>query len=260
MKKVIGMIIVSLWFLGNVSISHAMPKQLHIGKQQDYPPYIFEHDGKTVGICAELAEAAFQLLGISVTYTQYPFPRMLEYGKTGDVDAVMMVFKTPEREAYLYYPENALYYEENSFFTRKDTHISYTGKLEDLKEYTIGVIRGFSYGEEFDHASYLQRDETVNDELLVKKLLSDRFKIGVGSRYVISYYAEKMGVLNDITFLEPNLFDKNPLYIGFSKARPDNKDLVIKFSEAIETLKKTGEYQRILQKYNLEMSDEIMPE
>lgn len=258
MRRLIGMVIISLLCCGSVSTSHAFPKQLHIGKQQEYPPYIFEQDGKTVGICAELAEAAFAVLGISVTYTQYPFLRMLEYGKTGDVDAVMLVFKTPEREAYLSYPEQELFYEENSFFTKKDAQISYAGNLEDLKAYTIGVISGFSYGEMFDQATYLKKDFTLNDELLVKKLLVDRFKIGVGSKYVISYHAQKMGELENITFLEPNLFDKNPLYIGFSKARPGYEELTIKFSEALETLKRTGQYQRILQKYHVEISDEDM--
>ena len=249
---------ISLLCCGSVSTSHALPKQLHIGKQQEYPPYIFEQDGKTVGICAEVAEAAFAVLGISVTYTQYPFSRMLAYGKSGCVDAVMMVFKTPEREVYLSYPEQALCYEENSFFVKKNSQISYFGNLEDFKSYAIGVVNGFSYGEIFDHATYLKKYLAPDDEHLLKMLLINRFKIGIGNKYVVSYHANNMGELDNITFLKPSMFERNPLYVGFSKARPEYEELTIKFSEALETLKKTGQYQRILQKYHVEISDEYM--
>ncbi len=117
--KYFGIFFIGMLCIFCISKVYAFSKCIHVGKQQDYPPYIFEIDGKTVGVCAELAEEAFARLGIDVIYTQYPFPRMLMYGKTGGVDAVMLVFKTSNREAYLYYPEHALSYEENVFFTKK---------------------------------------------------------------------------------------------------------------------------------------------
>lgn len=254
--KYFGIFFIGMLCIFCISKVYAFSKCIHVGKQQDYPPYIFEIDGKTVGVCAELAEEAFARLGIDVIYTQYPFPRMLMYGKTGGVDAVMLVFKTSNREAYLYYPEHALSYEENVFFTKKGVKISYSGNLEELNAYTVGVIRGFSYGDLFDHATFITRIEAIDDEMLLKLLLAGRYQVAVGCKSVISYHAEKMGVLDEITFLTPNLFDKNPLYIGFSKAKSENEELVIKFSEAIAELKKTGHYQRILEKYHLEWSDE----
>jgi len=246
-------ILSTMFCFASVAISGEFPKQLNISRQEDYPPYIFEKDGKTVGICVELAEEALKLLGITVSYTQYPFLRMLNNGKKGKCDAVMLVFKTAERQEYLYYPENSLYYEENSFFTKRDSVIVYNGKLEDLKDYSVGVVTGFSYGDVFDNAAYIKRDMTPNNELLVKKIMGGRFDLGIGSKYVISYHAGKIGVLGEIKFLEPNLFDKNPLYIGFTKAKPDYDELAVKFSEAVDALKKTGHYQNILKKYNIEM-------
>ena len=55
------------------------------------------------------------------------------------------------------------------------------------------------------------------------------------------------------------LFDKNPLYIGFSRAKPEHEALTITFSEAIAELKKTGRYQRMLEKYHLKGSGEDLP-
>lgn len=250
-KPRIGFLLVSL-VCCCLAISLASARQLHIGKQQDYPPYIYEHQGQTVGVCAELVEAAFAIMGVSVSYTQYPFPRMLEYGRLGRVDAVMMVFKTVEREGFLYYPDQPLLYEENAFFTKQNTQIAYSGELEELEQYTIGVINGFSYGEVFDNAKNLKKELSRNDKMLLKKLLANRFEVGVGNRYVINYHANKMNALDKIKFLQPNLFDRHPLYIGFSRAIAGNQGLTEQFSEAIKTLKETGQYQRILQKYNLD--------
>ncbi|MBQ1784867.1 MAG: transporter substrate-binding domain-containing protein [Gammaproteobacteria bacterium] len=250
MKKVLYLLLVNtLWWTLAPGI-YAVPTHIHIGKQQEYPPYIFEENGKTVGICAEFAEAAFARLGISVSYTQYPFARMLESGRSGRVDAVMLVFKTSERETFLYYPKYALHYEENAFFTRRPARISYSGALESLQGYRIGVVRGFSYGELFDSATFIDKDESLDDEALLRKLLHGRYQLAVGNKSVISYHAQQMGVIDDIEFLRPYLFERKPLYIGFSKANPENEELAIRFSEVLATLKHEGVYQRIVRKYS----------
>lgn len=238
-------------FFGGFAYSYELPKELNIARQENYPPYIYEQDGNLTGICADLADAAFTMLGISVTYTEYPFARMLKKAEWGQVDAVMMVFKTPEREKYLHYPKNSLFYEHNSFFTKKDTPVIYSGELDDLKGYPIGVVLGFSYGEEFDNAKGIEKEVSVNHELLLRKLRGGRFEVGLGNKHVVSYYANMIGFANSIKFLEPNQFDKEPLFIAFSRKKSGYGKLAEEFSEAIRKLKESGQYQRILDKYNI---------
>ncbi|HDO1314194.1 substrate-binding periplasmic protein [Aeromonas veronii] len=230
---------------------YALPKSIVVGVQHDYPPYIYEENGEMKGISIELAEAAFSNIGISVSYKKYPFPRMLEYGRSGKVDAIMLVFKTPERESYLFFPEHDLYTEENFLVTRKNFQISYNGDLRTLRNHTVGVIRGFSYGDSFDQATFIKRDESLDDKMLLKKLLANRYDVAVGSKIAIIYQADRLSAKDDIVFLEPSLFEKKSLYIAFSKNVIENKALYIQFSSALEKLKESGEYEKTMEKYGL---------
>lgn len=53
----------------------------------------------------------------AVKFTGYPWKRMLQYGKEGEVDAVMPLFQTLEQEQFLLFPKTALIDEDNRFFT-----------------------------------------------------------------------------------------------------------------------------------------------
>lgn len=164
----------------------------------------------------------------------------------------MMVFRTPEREEYLYYPDNSLLYEHNSFFIKKGTQITYSGNLEELKNHAIGVVLGFSYGEQFDNAAYIEKEVSANHELLLRKLRRNRFKVGLGNKHVVSFYADTIGFAHGIEFLEPNHFDEEPLYIAFTKKAPGYDKLAEQFSQALDKLKQSGQYQEILSKYNIQ--------
>lgn len=244
--------LVSMLSSSAFALSNELPKELRIARQEDYPPYIYEKDGELVGICTELVEAAFSLLGISVSYNEYPFSRMLKKAEWGQVDAVMMVFRTPEREEYLYYPDNSLFYEHNSFFVKKSTQITYSGKLEELRNYAIGIVFGFSYGEQFDNAAYIEKEVSANHELLLRKLRGNRFKVGLGNKHVVQFYADTIGFEDGIEFLEPNHFDKEPLYVAFTKKVPGYDKLAERFSQALDELKESGQYQQILAKYKIQ--------
>lgn len=251
MKWLYSILLISWYCLRSFAVSYELPSHLNIARQENYPPYIYQENGDLVGVCIDLANAAFSTLGITVTYTEYPFVRMLKKAEWGQVDGVMMVFRTKEREDYLFYPEENLFYEHNSFFTKQTTVVNYFGQLESLAPYPIGVVLGFSYGEAFDQASFIKREQASNHELLLRQLRGGRFKVGLGNKYVVQFYADKIGFNDGITFLEPNVFDQEPLYLAFSKSKPEYEQLAIQFSLALEQIKASGEYDAILAKYNL---------
>ena len=228
------------------------PARLSIAVQQNYPPFIYMVDGQIGGVCMDLAEAAFKRMGLSASYRQYPFARMLKMGKYAEADAVMMVFRTAEREAFLEYPSEVLCYEENSLFVRKDSRIRrYSGRLEEYQDQVFGVVNGFSYGNQFDEATYLKKEFSRDELQIIKKIMLGRLSIGVGNREVVSYYARQIGVLDGLHFLEPNLFLRKPLYIAFPKGKANSKEISESFSKALNQVKRSEEYKRILFRHGL---------
>ncbi len=223
--------------------------ELVVGTSTGYPPYYFVEDGKLKGICVEVVNQTAHLLGMQVVYKQYPWKRLLKYGKSGKVDAIMPLFKTAAREQFLVFPDIEITLEENSFFTRKGSGIKFTGALRDLAGHPIGIVVDYSYGKAVDTADYLKKIVTKNDLNLMQMFKFKRFAIGLGNRQVVRYFARKTGGIEDLVFLEPPI-TKAPLYIAFSKAK-GHEELAAAFSKALGKFKNIRAYQKVLTAYGL---------
>jgi polar amino acid transport system substrate-binding protein len=229
------------WFL------NSMPKEIVIAYHEDFPPYCFEESGEVAGIFPEMVIKAAQKIGVKVKFKKFPWKRMLQSGDVGDVDAIMPLVKNKKRMDYLIYPGNGIALTEVSFFTRSDSVINYSGDLNDLKPYIIGVVQDYDYGEEFKNATYLQKDYSPSDEILVEKLIRGRFRVLLGPDRVVKHYAGKLGAADKIKLLPP-VFVRKILYLAFSKVK-NHQVLADRFSEAIEALGIEGEHYKILEKY-----------
>lgn len=218
-----------------------------------YPPCEMVINNKLTGFHIDLVNAVSQQLNIKVSFETYPWKRAVIMLKNGNIDAVTYMTRTTEREQFGYFLEgNVISMAQDGFFVLKERahEIAYSGNLKQLQPYTIGVLRGFSYGQAFDDASYLRKDDGANiEERLLKKLLAKRFDIGIGTVTRIRYIANQMGTGEQIVFLKPYL-TKNPCYIVFSKKR-NLEQLAKQFAEAMESFKKTDAYHKLEKKYGM---------
>jgi polar amino acid transport system substrate-binding protein len=251
MKKKLSFFVLVLCYTCSLLFSE-IPGKIIVGLNTSYPPYTFvENKHEPTGILLEIVGEAAKLIGIEVEYRRLPFARIEKDARKGEIDAVIGFFDTPDRRDYFEFLDNDLIHEENSFFTWKGSEINYSGKLEDLKNITIGVVHGYKYGGDFDLANFLKTEKCPNDKNVVIKLIKKRFDIAIGNKMVIEYYAKELHVLEKIEWLKPPGFIGYSHVISFSKAKgTQGQELARKFSEAIAQLKKNGTYRKILQKYN----------
>ena len=216
------------------TMSYADPNTITIGRGGDYPPYHWTQDGKAVGICPDIIRAAASALGINVVFKQFPWQRMLDFGKNGKVDAVMNLFKTPERESFLFFSQEPLAWEITSFYTRSDVKVPYEGNLHSLQSYNIGVVSGYSYGDLFDNADFLQKEPALNDDQLIQKVHGRRHKIAIGNIEITKVLANERNI--KLNFLTPYVA-KNALYIAFTRKKGRAYDKLSKdFSKAIHSI------------------------
>lgn len=233
----------------------AQATEFIIGVSTGYPPYYYEQDGKLTGICIELVNRIAEDLNLEVKYRTFPWKRLLSSAQKGEVDAIMPLFRTSEREKYLYFEGLELVLETNLFFTRKENAISYNGIFEEISPYRLGVIAEYSYGKAFDNYQHFRKVETKDEEHLLNMFKHRRFDIGVGSKYVIQFYASKAGVGDSISFLEPAI-TKEPLYLGLSRHR-HHGDLALKLAKSLKIYKNTENYRKMLARHA--MSDLLAP-
>ncbi len=242
------MVIGAVLIAGPIAV-HGAENVITIGVSTGYPPYYYMQDGQLVGICIDLADRVADSLGLRISYRHYPWKRLLLNAQRGTVDAIMPLFRTKEREAYLYFEGLALVAEENRFFTWKQAPIVYDGAFEPLQPFTIGVVAGYSYGRRFDAFTGLTTVTTKNDHHLVKMFKHKRFDIGIGNKDVVMFNARQEQIADRIQFLDPAV-TKSSLYIGFSEAAAAER-LAERFAVALDQLKATPAYRSILEKYGL---------
>lgn len=217
---------------------------------QTWEPYGYMADGKAKGFEIETFEAVADLMGYQVEFSHQPWKRCLHSVENGLADVVISALKVKERTAFLNYPDEPISISRTAFFTKKESTVSFNGSFEDIKKYTIGMTSGFSYGELFDSADYLNKDPSTETEAVLMKVLLGRNELGVGNIPVIKTIAQKKNSLDKIKFLTP-LLHSQKLYVGFSKTGHFGH-LAQSFSSALSDFKKTERYKIILQTYNME--------
>lgn len=226
------------------------------GNNIGYPPYYYyeNNSGKSPqGIVPDIIREAAKEINIHLNWESLPWNRALNQIKSGKADAMFPIMKTKIRESFLYFPKTELSYEENSFFVHKNSHINYSGNLQELSQYQIGGIETYSYGEKFDTAKetgVIKLEKVFNDEQLMRMFINNRFEIGVGNKSVLLWHFKKNHPSHDVKFLLP-IISRDPLFIAFSKKTKGIKVIVDKFSNALTKMKTDGRLSAIHLKYGV---------
>lgn len=216
-------------------------------------PYTYEENGEPLGFEIEIFQAVLKTMNMEAVFFKYPWKRCLKNLEEGTSDALVSLLKTPEREKYTYFPDENISISKTVFFTTNEKDIEFQDSYEVFRGYTVGVISGFSYGDEFDNADYLKKDDVKNAQILIKMILNGRHDLAAENQAVINGYAKRMGVKDRIRFLEPPIHTQR-LYAGFSKAK-GLKDLCESFSESLKAFKNSEPYREILRKYGVSPSE-----
>lgn len=215
----------------------------------NYPPFNIQQDGEIRGLGPDLCRAVLDYMEIDYSMRILPWKRAMHAVREGHADAVLSLFKTPERERILAFPEHPLFHESNNFFTSKRSGITYDGNLSSLKGFSIGVVDGYSYGPVIDNADDLNLYPSISDSKMVQMVLLQRYDLGIGNRYVVMHHAREQGLEDEMVILEPETTIAGA-YVGFSRITGKDR-LAARFSGALEAFSRTPAYERIFNTYRV---------
>lgn len=213
----------------------------------NWEPYI----GETLpsqGWVAEVAKEAFNRSGYTLEIRFRPWARLLMEAEKGKYDG--------------YFPE---YFAEKlkqhfllcdpfkggplGFFKLKGKQITFN-TLQDLKPFRIGIVRGYVNTAEFDAATFLQKDESVDDLENLKKLLAGRIDLMVVDKYTgMSILKKNMPEkLDQVEFLSPPLEAKE-LYVCISKKTADSTAKLEAFNKGLQSMLADGTFESIMKQH-----------
>jgi len=139
------------------------------------PPFATLVQGEFVGEFIDVAKLLAKSANLNITFIRCPFARCLALVKLGSADMIFGLLKLPEREQDLLFIEPP-YLEQTSplkFYTLSKHNFS-INEYSDLKDLTIGTLRGSAYFEPFDTDTNINKIELTSREQMVNMLLKGR--------------------------------------------------------------------------------------
>lgn len=222
--------------------------------EADYPPFYYVQDGRLQGVSIEVLQRLSERLELNISYRRLSWPRVLQSLKDGQVDLVTTFSNTAERAPTVVYTGIPHAFENNHLFTLADSDLQFTGRLEELAAYRIGAIRGYTYGEDFDTADYLLKESVLDEPTLVRMVMGGRFDAAVGNPFAIERAIGQGRPRDALRFLNPPI-NRSPIYMAFSRRNPAALELAARFTTALVAFKQTPDYQQLLAKYGLTVSE-----
>lgn len=198
------------------------------------------------GFITAITKAAFEAAGHTASVEFMPWARAMLEVRQGDRDMLLGLYLTEERAAAYKFTDR-LYPTTNVLVAGKQLGIRRFSSLHELEGYSIGFGRGWSFGEAFDNADFLDKQPT-NDQLLsLRKLFAGRIDMVATSFGRFRYLARQEGFdLDKTAILEPTLTSEY-LYNAFSREIDNVDELIADFNQGLKRIREDGTFDRILE-------------
>lgn len=211
-----------------------------IAVDMNSPPFAFQNNGEAQGIYPLLIKEIFRRMNTEVVVESMPWKRGLMEVRQGRA-GLAGLYKTVERLELFDYTDK-LYDEELLLYVRKDSDYVYQG-LDSLRGKKVGVLRGWSYGDDFDEArTGLNVSESQTDAILLSKLADKRLDVVISIRDSAESYLDNPALGRKIR--EAGTYATIATYIAFSKAQ-NQAELIARINAAIKAMRRDGTFRAI---------------
>jgi polar amino acid transport system substrate-binding protein len=242
------------WFSDSKTITFAV---------DDYCPYYCKDSNSPhgkfsnkPGFIIEILNEAFLTLDVDVKYTFLPWERGITEVHKNSINGIIIASKSNAPD--LIYPEQEQASSIGCFVTQTNNPWRYSSK-QSLKNMRLGVIQGYDYGEPVDSFIWEHYQPDNNIAIIAGERALPRLLHMLVKKRIDTVIEDKNVLLHSIKAndLEQQLVLANctqsrvSLYVAFSPKNPESKRYAKIVSNAMTTLRESGELARILAKYNI---------
>lgn len=226
-------------------------KKIVIGLDDTFVPMGFrDKDGKLTGFDIDLAKAVFEQYGITVDFQPIDWSMKEFELNNGTIDLIWNGYsKTPAREKKVQFTKP---YMENDqvLITPKESGITNFGQMNNKR---LGAQNGSSGYDVFTKQPEVLKEIVKNQDAVLYDSFNEAL-IDLKSRRVdgllmdkvyADYYLKQRNELEDFNITKGS-YESEDFAVG---ARKSDSTLVKKINEALDQLEKTGEFQKISDKW-----------
>jgi polar amino acid transport system substrate-binding protein len=249
MRRSMKNTLIAFWLLFlPVPLVHSAPVQI---VTHQYYPYQYEENGELKGFVLAIVEEAFERMGQPVSIKLYPFARAHKMVRNGDADGIFTVAKTAERETFADFSPDVLIWQTMALFVKADSPLGFDGDFNKLRDYRVGVIYKYRYGNVFDEVvdngtlANIQPNNSAEGN--VKMLVAGRIDYWMSNRELAAFVLNKLRLTEAVRELTPAV-QTLPTYLMFSKKR-ESAALCRQFGEELRKMRADGSYDQIIADY-----------
>ncbi len=214
---------------------------------EPWAPYVFEENGKILGLDYETTAIVFKRLGIDVEWQLLPWKRCLAMLEQGLADGALDIFHSDERDSMLLYPSEPLSEVEFVMFhANARPHPFHT--LADLSGLTVGTSPGYLYSQPFRESTMFKRETAPTHEANFGKLQLGRIDLLITDRRVGRHLLKQMQ-LGDQISENPTVVSRQSQYLALR--RKAGMDLLVqRFSAELKRFKREPAYAELNARYD----------
>ncbi len=258
---VLGQIFVlSALLIATVTLSEE--KIVRIATLGDYPPYCFykedipplfsekippEQDAASFqGYSWDILRESLHSRGYTIQLIITPWSRALENVKTDQADLLFPTGKNSERMAYFSYSQTPINRAAFRVYVNPTASPEWYG-LTSLHGLSIGVIRGYNFGDEWNENTQIIKHplNTIEQGFLMLKL--GRLDGFAGYEINWDYTLKQMKLQG--YFKKLPVFGVSEEYLVGMKFNPRTQQFLDDFDEGLSEIKENGIYQKIIDKW-----------
>ncbi|MEY2690057.1 MAG: hypothetical protein RL375_4257 [Pseudomonadota bacterium] len=184
----------------------------------DYPPYHWAEGDKLVGASVALTGRILDELGVPWEARFVgPWPRVLKSAEYGEIDLVLSLKRTPEREAYLTFTATPSFPNPMAVFVSRARPLKFDSP-EDLVGKRGGRSAGDRFGDVFDRYAekHLQIEDADSLAVNFAKLAAGRIDYVVTGLYTGRAHLLQTGQSDRLVAL-PRPVNEGEVHHGFSR-------------------------------------------
>lgn len=220
------------------------------------PPYVIGEMKQipSSGIAVEIVRTVFNKLpGYEAKFLPLlPWKRSMELVKSGKVDALIYMIKTPEREEHFFFSnptysgKTVLFHHANRFSGNFEWNTS-----SELIPYTFCVMTGVAAAQYFERENEsgirFKFHTTQKPEDCINLMMLGRVDFFAENLTVGSHLLEKMNEKRNFTYAPKPLYETN-FHIAFSKNSEAHR-LIPKINSLLQKMRANGEITKLLESY-----------
>ncbi|GGF31185.1 ABC transporter substrate-binding protein [Aliidongia dinghuensis] len=203
------------------------------------------------GFANDLTARIMSRAGYDVSVTIMPWVRALQGTETGTFDILPSAWYTEARGRTLLFSQPIAL--SRLVFVKPVSSPFEFHSLDDLRGLTVGTVSGYAYTPDFLTSPLFQRTAVADIVLNLRMVAARRIDLTLDDeltlRFIIHSRAPELAPLLSLT---RGVLSEQPLYVAFSRTRPDAERLVAAFDAGLARMQADGDYQRLLALHQME--------